>query len=332
MNTSYGLEKVTALDKIINNDYSNIAGMVVLKDGKTLYENYFNECTVTSRIHVYSVTKSIISILIGIAIDKGHIKSINQKVLDFFPDYIIKRGEKTIQNVTLKNLLTMTAPYKYKFAPYIKYFTSDDGVKFTLDLLGGKGQIGEFRYTPLIGPDILSGILVKATGQSVLDFATEHLFLPLGITALSNVTFHSKEEQLAFNKAKNISGWVADGAGTNTAGWGLTLSPTDMAKIGQLYLYNGMWNGEQIVSARWVDESTKEHSRWEKRNLAYGYLWWIIDDKEHSFAAMGDGGNVIYVNTKKKIVISIASLFEQKVKDRLEFIKDTIEPMFENYE
>lgn len=332
MNTSYGLEKVTALDKIINNDYSNIAGMVVLKDGKTLYENYFNECTVTSRIHVYSVTKSIISILIGIAIDKGHIKSINQKVLDFFPDYIIKRGEKTIQNVTLKNLLTMTAPYKYKFAPYIKYFTSDDGVKFTLDLLCGKGQIGEFRYTPLIGPDILSGILVKATGQSVLDFATEHLFLPLGITALSNVTFHSKEEQLAFNKAKNISGWVADGAGTNTAGWGLTLSPTDMAKIGQLYLDNGMWNGEQIVSARWVDESTKEHSRWEKRNLAYGYLWWIIDDKEHSYAAMGDGGNVIYVNTKKKIVISIASLFEQKVKDRLEFIKEYIEPMFENYE
>ncbi|MBS5932776.1 MAG: serine hydrolase [Clostridiales bacterium] len=332
MNTSYGLEKVTALDKIINNDYSNIAGIVVLKDGKTLYEKYFNECTVTSRIHVYSVTKSILSILIGIAIDKGYIKSINQKILDFFPDYIIKRGEKTIQNVTLKNLLTMTAPYKYKFAPYIKYFTSDDGVKFTLDLLGGKGQIGEFRYTPLIGPDILSGILVKATGQSVLDFATEHLFLPLGITALSNVTFHSKEEQLAFNKAKNISGWVADGAGTNTAGWGLTLSPTDMAKIGQLYLDNGMWNGEQIVSARWVDESTKEHSRWEKRNLAYGYLWWIIDDKEHSFAAMGDGGNVIYVNTKKKIVISIASLFEQKVKDRLEFIKEYIEPMFENYE
>lgn len=332
MNTAFGLEKVTALEKIINNDYSNIAGIVVLKDSKTLYENYFNECTATSRIHVYSVTKSIISILIGIAIDKGYIKNINQKVLDFFPDYIIKRGEKTLQNITLKNLLTMTAPYKYKFAPYIKYFTSNDGVKFTLDLLGGKGQIGKFRYTPLIGPDILSGILVEATGQSVLDFATDNLFLPLGITDLSNVTFHSKEEQLAFNKAKNLSGWVADGAGTNTAGWGLTLSPMDMAKIGQLYLDSGMWNGEQIVSAKWVDESTKEHSRWEKPNLAYGYLWWIIDDIEPSFAAMGDGGNAIYVNTKKKIVISIASLFEQKIKDRLAFIKDTIEPMFENYE
>jgi len=323
-------EKVIELEKKINNDYNNIAGMVVLKDGKTLYENYFNECTATSRIHVYSVTKSIMSILMGIAMDKGYIKSVNQKVLDFYPDYIVKKREKTIQNVTLKNLLTMTAPYKYKFTPYIKYFTSDDWVKFTLDLLGGRGQIEKFRYTPLIGPDILSGILVKATGQSVFDFATENLFSPLGITVESNVIFHSKEEQLAFNKAKNISGWVADSTGVNTGGWGLTLSPTDMAKIGQLYLDGGMWNGKQIVSTRWIDESTKEHSRWEKLNLTYGYLWWIGNDKEHGYAAMGDGGNIIYVNTKKKMVVSIASLFVPKVKDRIELIKEYIEPIFEN--
>lgn len=326
-------EKVTGLEKKINNDYSNIAGMVVLKDGKTLYENYFNECTADSRIHVYSVTKSIISILIGIAIDKGYIKSIDQKVLDFFPDYIVKRREKTIQNVTLKNLLTMTAPYKYKLAPpYIKYFTSDDWVKFALDLLGGSGHIGEFRYTPLIGPDILSGILVKTTGQSVFDFAAENLFSPLGITVESNVIFHSKEEQLAFNKAKNISGWVADSTGINAGGWGLTLSPIDMAKIGQLYLDGGMCSGKQIVSARWIDESTREHSRWEKLNLPYGYLWWIGNDKEHGYAAMGDGGNIIYVNTKKKMVVSIASLFVQNAKDRIGLIKEYIEPIFENCE
>lgn len=321
--------KVTELEKKINNDYSNIAGIVVLKDGKTQYENYFNECNATSRIHVYSVTKSIISILIGIAMDKGFIKSTNQKVLDFFTDYIIKRREKTIQNVTLKNLLTMTAPYKYKFfAPYIKYFTSDDYVKFSLDLLGGRGKIGKFRYTPLIGPDILSGILVKATGQSVFDFATENLFSPLGITVESNLIFHSKEEQLAFNKANNISGWVADSTGVNTAGWGLTLSPGDMAKIGQLYLDGGRWNGKQIVSASWIDESIKEHSRWEKYNLSYGYLWWV--ENENGFSAMGDGGNVIYVNTKKRIVVSIASFFIPKVTDRIDFIKEYIEPIFEN--
>lgn len=314
-------------ERIVRRDYDNIAGIVVLKDGETLYENYFNECTADSRIHVYSVTKSILSILIGIAVDKGFIKNPDQKVLEFFPDYKIKKGEKTIQNITLKHLLTMTAPYKYKFNPYIKYFTSDDWVNFSLDLLGGRGQIGRFRYAPLIGPDILSGILCRATGQSVLHFAQENLFVPLGIVVEKNIVFHSKEEQLAFNKAVDISGWAADCAGVNAAGWGLTLSPSDMAKTGQLYLNHGVWNGRQIVSEKWIEESTKEHSRWEAQNLPYGYLWWITKD---GFAAMGDGGNTIYVNTQKNMVTAVASLFKPKAKDRIELIQKYIEPLSDN--
>lgn len=320
-------EKTEMFEKVVMRDYGNIAGIVVLKNGETLYENYFNGCTINSRIHVYSVTKSIISILIGIAMDKGYIKNLDQKVLDFFPEYKIKKRGKTIQNITLRHLLTMTAPYKYKFNPYIKYFTSDNWVKFSLDLLGGKGQIGKFRYAPLIGPDIMSGILGKVTGQSVINFAQENLFAPLGIVVEKNIIFHSKEEQLAFNQATDISGWVADPMGVNTAGWGLTLSPIDMAKIGQLYLNHGIWNSKQIVSAKWVNESTKEHSRWETQNLPYGYLWWIY---EEGFAAMGDGGNTIYINTKKDMVVSIASLFRPKVKDRIEFILEYIEPIFDN--
>lgn len=323
-------EKITVLEKKIKKDYSNTAGIVVQKDGKTLYENYFNGCSANSRIHVYSVTKSILSILIGIAADQGKIKSIDQKVLDFFPDYNVKNREKTIQHITLKNLLTMTAPYKYRVPPYIKYFTSDDSVNFTLDLLGGRGKIGEFRYTPLIGPDLLSGILVRATGQSVLDFASENLFSPMEITVERSLIFHNKEEQMEFNKSKTISGWASDTAGINTGGWGLTLSPLDMAKIGRLYLDEGLWNGKQLVSAKWLKESTDVHSLWNKQNLKYGYLWWIIDEKEDACAAMGDGGNVIYFNKKKNMVISIASFFVPKAKDRLELIKEYIEPIFES--
>lgn len=320
----------TKLEKIINSSYGNIGGIIVLKDGKTLYENYFNESSAASTFHVFSVTKSIISILIGIAIDKGYIKSINQKVLDFFPDYSVKRGEKTIQKVTLKDMLTMTAPYKYKSEPYTEYFASDNWVNSALDLLGGKGKIGEFRYTPLIGPDILSGILVKATGQSVLDFATEYLFSPLNIHVEGNIVFRNKEEQLAWYKEKNVKGWVADRAGVNAAGWGLNLTPMDMARIGQLYLNDGMWNGKQIVSSDWINDSTKEHSRCNQWKLSYGYLWWIIDKEEHAYAAMGDGGNVIYVNAKKKMIVAIASFFMPKAKDRLGLIKKYIEPAFEN--
>ena len=313
------------MERIIKESYSNIGGMVVLKSGRTVYENYFNEGNTTSTYHIFSATKSIISILIGIAIDKGYVKSINQNVLDFFPDYEVKRGEHTIQKVTLKDLLTMTAPYKYKSAPYTKYFTSDSWVKAALDLLGGRGKLGEFRYTPLIGPDILSGVLVKATGQSVLDFASEYLFSPLDIYVPSNIVFLNKEDQLAWYKKRNVKGWVADPTGVNTAGWGLNLTAMDMAKIGQMYLAGGVWKDRQIISTGWINESTKAHSQWNE--LLYGYLWWVIDEKEHAYAAIGDGGNVIYVNTEKDIVVSIASLFKPRVTDRIKLIKEYIEPM-----
>jgi len=320
-------KQIRELENIINRDHSNIAGMVVQKDGKVLYENYFNACSATTAIHVFSITKSVISVLLGIAIDQGYIKGVDQKVLDFFPDYIVKRGEKTIQTVTIQNMLTMTAPYKYKSAPYTKYFTSDDWAKSALDLLGGKKPVGEFRYTPLIGPDILSGILVRATGQSVLNFAKEHLFSPLGITVCSDVHFKDKEEQLAFLKAKGISGWVSGPKGTNTAGWGLAMTAMDMSKIGTLYLNRGKWKGKQIVSENWIAESIKAHSRWEERDLPYGYLWWPKIGK--GYAAMGDSGNVIYINPNKKLVVSIASLFKPTAKDRVEFIMEYIEPALE---
>lgn len=316
------------LEKLINSSYNNTTGIIVLKNGETLYENYFNEYSATNAVHVASVTKSIFSALIGIAIENGHIKSIDQKVLEFFPDYTVKTGENTIQSVTIKDMLTMTAPYKYKVEPYEKFFMSENWIKTALDLLGGKRQAGEFTYSAIVGTHILSGILVKATGQSVFDFATEKLFSPLGIHVGHNVVLHNKEEHIAFFQDKNASGWVADPQGVNTAGFGLTLTPMDMAKIGQLHLCAGIWKGKQIIPKWWIDESTKEHSRWGK--LSYGYLWWIIDDKEHIYAALGDGGNVIYVNTKKNMVVSIACLFKPRAKDRLKLIKEYIEPMFES--
>ena len=315
-------EQIKRMEEAIAADYTNMVGMVIVKDGEKVYENYYNGCTAESRIHVFSVTKSIVSVLIGIAIDKGLIKSIDDKVLDYFPDYIVKKGEKTLPEIRIKDILTMTVPYKYKFNPYTKYFTSMDWVKFSLDKMGGKGVIGEFRYAPIIGPDVLSGILVKATGKSVLEFAKENLFEPLDINIEKNITFHSKEEQMEFYKSTDMNGWVEDPQGVNTAGWGLTISPVDMAKIGQLFLNKGKWNGEQIVSEKWVEESTTEHSRWKKMNLPYGYLWWI--GEKGGYAAMGDGGNIIYVNPDKNLVVAITSLFYPRAKDRIEFIEKYI--------
>ena len=321
-------ENIMKMEAAIAADYSNIAGMVVRKDGETVYERYFGGCTAESRLNVFSVTKSIVSILLGIALDKGYLDSIDQKVLEFYPEYPVKRGEKTIQRITIRDMLTMTAPYKYQSTPYTKYFTSPDWVKFSLDVLGGKGPVGEFRYAPLIGPDILTGILTQVTGQSVLDFAKEHLFAPLGIPVERSITFRSKDEQIAFYKSTDLRVWAADPTGVNAGGWGLTLSAMDMAKIGELILHGGVYDGTRIVSEKWVRESTAEHSRWTERDLPYGYLWWVLP-QEHGFAAMGDGGNALYVSPDKNMVVAIVSSFQPRVKDRIEFIRTYVAPCFD---
>ena len=318
--------RMKELEQTISREYGNITGIVVQKNGITCWEQYFNGYTAGNALHVFSVTKSVFSALIGIAIGKGLIRSADQRVLDFFPDYVVKAGETTIQNVTIKHLLTMTAPYKYELEPYQEFFASENWVNAALDLLGGNRPIGEFMYSPIVGTHILSGILAKAAGTSILAFATEHLFSPLGIQVPHNVVLRNEEEHHAVMNDRNTTGWVVDPQGINTASWGLFLTPMDMAKLGQLYADGGIWKGEEIIPAGWIEESTGEHSRWGE--LSYGYLWWIIDKNEHIYAALGDGGNVIYGNSKKKLVVSIASLFVPEVKDRIAFIMEFIEPVF----
>lgn len=168
--------------------------------------------------------------------------------------------------------------------------------------------------------------LVKATGRPVLDFAREALFEPLHIAVDSNIVLYTPQEHAAFIKKNCASGWVADEKGHNTAGWGLTLTAMDMAKIGQLYLDGGKWKGRQLVSKEWVQESTAEHSRWEKEKLSYGYLWWT--GVMNGYAAMGSSGNIIYVNPAEKMVVSITALFKPAAKDIMEFIGKDVVPLF----
>ena len=146
-------------------------------------------------------------------------------------------------------------------------------------------------------------------------------------TVEQNITFRNKEEQMAFYKATDMSVWVADPNGVNTGGWGLTLSPMDMAKIGELIRKGGVYDRTRIVSEEWVRESTSEQSRWAERNLPYGYLWWILE-QEHGCAAMGDGGNIIYINLDRNMVVAIASRFKPTAKDRIKLIRQYVEPAF----
>lgn len=166
-------KKITELGQIIRRDYYNITGLVVQKNDEIAYEAYFNGYAAENALHVFSVTKSVVNALVGIAVHQGCLKSVDQKVLDFFPDFKIAEGEKTIQEITIRHLLTMTAPYKYETEPYEKFFGSQNPIQDALNLLGGDKPIGEFNYSAVRGTQLLSGILVKAAGRPVLEFAEE---------------------------------------------------------------------------------------------------------------------------------------------------------------
>ncbi|MBQ2911118.1 MAG: serine hydrolase [Clostridia bacterium] len=323
------MNKAEIHDFIVKNQ-PNICQIAAIRDGKMVYSDTWNDYTKEDCTHIMSATKSIMALLVGIAIDKGQIGSVNDKVLDYFPDYKTKRGEKTIFDVTIKHLLTMRAPYKCKGDPWTKVCISDNWTYTSLDFLGGrKGLTDEFNYQTVC-LHILSGILYKATGMKTVDYANKYLFEPLGIAKHINYYAKSAEEhkQFTIGKLPKENVWFSDPDGLGTPGYGLCMSAEDMAKIGLLCLNKGIFNGKQIVSAQWIEEMTSprivESDRF--RGMEYGYLWWIIDREKGIYAAIGNSGNVIYVNPEKNIVIAVSSYFKPTIFDRVDFIREYIEP------
>ena len=244
---------------LIKTEQPNICQIVAYKNGYRVYSGCWNDYKPDDAVHIMSATKSIIALLIGIAIDKGHIKSSDDKVLDYFPDYKVKRGEKTVYDVTIKHLLTMRAPYKCKGDPWSKVCSSDNWTYSSLDFLGGrKGLTDEFNYQTVC-LHILSGILYQATNMKTVDYANKYLFEPLSIAEHKNYYAETAEEHKAFTIGKtpkeNI--WFSDPHGLGTPGYGLCMSAEDMAKIGLMCLGNGSYNGKQIVSSEWITEMTR---------------------------------------------------------------------------
>ena len=318
------------LFNLIKEQQPNICQVVAYKNNKKVYSECWNDYKACDCTHVMSVTKSVMAILFGIALDKGQIKSVDDKVLDYFPDYRVKRGEKTIYDVTVKHLLTMRAPYKCKGDPWSKVCSSDNWTYASLDFLGGrKGLTDEFNYQTVC-LHILSGILYKATKMKTVDYANTYLFAPLGIKNHVNCLVETAEEhkQFTIGKLPKDNIWFCDPDGLGTPGYGLCMSAEDMAKIGLLCLNKGSFDNKQIVSAKWIEEMTRprivESNNF--RGMKYGYLWWIIDRRKNIYAAIGNSGNVIYVNPEKNIVISVASYFKPTILDRVDFIRKYLEP------
>lgn len=313
-------KKLSELEPMIKAEYGNINGIVIVRNGSIAYERYYNGYGPDDAHHVASITKSIISALIGIAIDAGYIKNIEQKVLDFFPEYVPDAADKQKREITIRHLLTMTAPYPFEdwHEPLDKMCMQPDWVTYTLDMLGQRGSIGAFKYSTA-GAHLLSAIITRSTGQSAREFANERLFTPIGMKEIPDYEMKSFGFEDLFGK--NVKGWVRDPSRNSTGGWGLTLSPRDMARFGVLYLNRGMWDNNQIISGNWIDESIKMNPN------HYGYLWWLREeDGVYAYSALGDGGNVICCSPDKDLVVAIASEFMMNPRDRWTLIKECIIP------
>ena len=307
----------------------NIRQIVAYKDNKLEIEEYRAGFEKEDTMNVMSVTKSVTSLLVGIAIDKGIIKSVDDCIMDYYKGiYTPKRGEKTIYDVTIKHMLTMLAPYKGKSEPWTKICTSEDWTLATMDYLGGRNGItNEFRYHTL-GVQILLGIIRIANGMEVLDFANEYLFKPLGILPRTNANCKTKEDQFAYlmNKEDHGKVWFLDPTNMPTAGWGLSLSAYEMAQIGLLVLNDGMYNNVRVISKAWIDSMTQSYVSTDEKfgNQDYGFLWWLPHRTSDVIAAIGDGGNIIYIDKNNNIVVAITAYFKPLVFDRVEYIEKNI--------
>ena len=311
---------------------SNVCQISAIKNGEYVYEDNWRGFKTEDAMNINSVTKGVMALLAGIAIDKGCIKNVDQKVMDFFPDYTVKRGEKTIYDVTIRHLLTMTAPYKYKSEPWTKVCTSEDWTLAVLDYLGGKkGITGEFKYATL-GIQILAGIIENATGEKCIDLANKNLFIPLGIAEHILHGTSNKEDQFDFfmNKNPRKNEWYSDPKDTVTAGWGLCMSAHDMAKLGELVLNDGMYKGERIISEEYIKDMITPHLKLDEKFgfMNYGYLWYKPYDDREVYAAIGDCGNIIYVNKEINVSVGMTGSFKPRIYDRVEFIEKKLLPVF----
>ncbi len=275
---------VEVLDQI-EQQRLDLHSLLIVRNGYLVADVYYDPYTAGQPVPVASVTKSIMSALVGIATDKGLIKDERAALLSFFPEKAVANLDDRKKAVTLQDLLTMTSGFDYPDTSdrsLSALFESKDWISFMLDRPVVTAPGSTFSYSTG-SAHLLSGVLSKATGISAREFANENLFLPLGIAPV------------------DAEHWGSDPQGSSFGGAGLSLTPRDMAKIGYLYLKNGEWDGRQVISSGWISSSTKPHATKDDR-YGEGYLW-TIDSTQGSFIAHGAGGQEIYVLPSKQLVV-----------------------------
>jgi CubicO group peptidase (beta-lactamase class C family) len=271
---------------------AGIRSLLVQRDGVLIAEEYFNGAAADSLEQVWSVTKSIVSILTGIALERGDLEGTDQTLADFLVPVVDSVPEDK-GAISVHDLLTMTCGLEWHEMDggdsYSRWVSSPDMIQYVLDL-PWQYHPGEAFHYHTGCTHLLAVVLAEATGRPLLDYAREHLFGPLGIDDVI---------------------WWQDERGYYTGGMGVFLHPRDMLKIGQMFLDEGLANGSRVVSADWVRASTMAQVSTGNAvpfGPEYGYLWWVGRGQGRDFYfANGYGGQFILVAPDLHLVIVTTS-------------------------
>jgi CubicO group peptidase (beta-lactamase class C family) len=259
--------------------------LMIVRHGKIVAEAYYAPYVAGVSHDLRSVTKSIVSTLTAIELQHGLLDSVDHPVLDLFPDKQIANIDDNKKAMTVQSLLDMTSGIDWQEKAYtpdetiMRMYRSPDRTEFVLSQPMSSAPGTAFYYNSG-NPYVLSALITKKTGQSAFDFAKKELFEPLGI--------------------KSAKWGTVDAQGVTDGEAGLSLAPHDMARIGYLYLHNGMWDGKQIIPSSWVDRA-KVGSVSATFGFHYANLWWSLPEKD-AYMARGRHSQLILVLPKLDVV------------------------------
>jgi len=296
---------------------NNIYALVISKNMEIVEETYFNGKGESDLVNVQSITKSILSLLIGQAIYQGLIKNEDNPIHEYFPEESeLFVDEK--KSITIKHLLNHTSGLNWKgYLEHEAFLQSENPIRYTLEK--------DMEYTPgekynynSGGTHMLSSILSKVTGKSTLEYANEVLFQPLDIN------------EVHWTK---MNDGICDGAG-----FGLSLKPKDLVKIGELILSDGKKDASQLVPLEWIhkssDLSIKNDTKWGLRKSKHGYGWYAATSEGHEVLySMGYGGQFIFIIPSIELVIAAAHNVDTPdgIDQQVDFIVETLPQLLGRY-
>lgn len=285
-----------------------VRSVLIARRDQVVFEYYRQGITSESLHYIASATKSFISALAGIALEKGCLPSIDEKIVRLLPARVLEGIDPKASDITVRHLLTMTSGFAWdekSFTPAMWKEMADFVQSAAQRRVAGTPG-GDFNYDSL-SVHLLSAILTEACGMSTANFAEENLFKPIGISDYR---------------------WSTDPQGYYTGPYGIRMRTRDLARFGRLFLHKGNWQGRQVIPAGFFEESTSRQNAggWPGRT-DYGYLWWVTGGagNRRSYFANGQGGQFIYVVPEAELVFVITAQVEAKY-DMRALINDFIFP------